>query len=55
MNGVPVANVHWLQSYSVNKNGCIKEKETEKFNRMLRYTGYKSFLNILDLNGLGKN
>ena len=76
MNGVPVANVHWLQklernyfvvvtlselkcitltddfnelilnkkvlhlvSYSVNKNGCIKEKETEKFNKMLRYTG----------------
>ena len=43
-----------LVSYSVNKNGCIKEKETEKFNKMLRYTGYKSFLNILDLNGLGK-
>ena len=26
-----------LVSHSVNKNGCIKEKETEKFNKMLRY------------------
>ena len=44
-----------LVSYSVNKKGCIDEKETEKFNKMLRFTGYKSFLNLLELNGLGKN
>ena len=42
-------------SYSVNKKGCIDKKETEKFNKMLRFTGYKSFLNLLELNGLGKN
>ena len=44
-----------LVSYSVNKKGCIAEEETEKFNKMLRFTGYKSFLNLLELNGLGKN
>lgn len=44
-----------LVSYSVNKKGCVDPKNTEKFNRMLRFTGYKSFLNILELQGLGKN
>ena len=39
-----------LVSYSVNKKGCIDEKETEKFNKMLRFTGYKSFLNLLGKN-----
>ena len=43
-----------LVSYSVNKRGCIKEIETEKFHEMLRYTAYRSFFNILELNGLGK-
>ena len=43
-----------LVSYSVNKKGCINEKDTENFNKMLRFTGYKSFLNIIDLKGLGK-
>ena len=44
-----------LVSYSVNKKGCVKETETDKFNEMLRYTAYRSFFNILELNGLGKN
>ena len=44
-----------LVSYLVNKKGCIEKKETEKFNKMLLFTGYKSFLNLLELNGLGKN
>jgi hypothetical protein len=44
-----------LVSYSVNKKGCIKETKTEEFYEMLRYTAYRSFFNILELKGLGKN
>ena len=43
-----------LVSYSVNKKICVDEKDTKKFNKMLRFTGYKSFLDLPALNGLGK-
>jgi hypothetical protein len=44
-----------MVAYSVSKKSCANEKDTDDYNKMLRFTAYKSFLNLLELNNLGEN
>ena len=38
----------------MDKTKIAGQNDVEAFNKLMRYTGYRSFLNLLELRGLGK-
>ena len=44
-----------MVTYGYNLKRYPDKKDEEKFNKLLRYTAYRSFLNMLEFHGLGKN
>ena len=41
-------------AYSVNRKGFPEKNKVEKRNKLFRFAAYRTFLGILELNGLGK-
>ena len=42
-------------AYGYNRKGLPDKDNVEAYNKLLRFAGYRSFLSLLELHGLGKS